>query len=642
MKRERNSAVCIALVVLFLFATPLAIGVAWAPGCPCYTVTTNPGTVNTSENVTIIITVSGGTPSSSYQFTVWVTKPGGAAVGRSFISNVIVPTDPSGSGSSGPLYPNGGLGWTTASGSPANTDLPGVYSVSVDKTSPNPAQTGVATTTFLVVTKLNVNIVSPTSGSFVRGQVVTISASVTDNRSQPVTTATVTASTPRSNIPLSSKLPLGTYSSQYPIQINDPVGPWNIVIIATWGSNSGNSSFSAYVASEQLIVSSLSTYNSYGNPTSDFSPGDTLYATFQITYSPSGGFLTTGSFNIQVRDPSGGTTQNLVTVYDPNRALFYTPSGFQVSASDPAGSWQLVVPALSVNDAYANSGPTTTVTYRFQILQAQNQLVISPFYFMIAVLTLGGGLGTAVFLKRFNSTTGPFDDLFKLTGGEIRSPATLMIMSDPGAGSTTMALQLLYRDLAKGKFCGLLSYDAFPSEVGRRMRDMGWDISPYLQSGQMKIIDCYSALAGVEGSLIRDPTDFTEVSIQVTAMIDKAKGPPTILLDSITPIFNAAAAKDCINFLQVLGAKLKNSGGMFIFTATKGSIPEDARSKIEALADSVIELNLTKKAQSLRRSVLVKKISGRQSSPIETGFEIAPGRGILIRKQRIPIGLFRR
>ncbi|TMI49910.1 hypothetical protein E6H17_00590, partial [Candidatus Bathyarchaeota archaeon] len=126
-----------------------------------------------------------------------------------------------------------------------------------------------------------------------------------------------------------------------------------------------------------------------------------------------------------------------------------------------------------------------------------------------------------------------------------------------------MALQLLYRDLSRGKFCGLLSYDAFPAEVSRKMRDMGWDIAEYLKTGQLNILDCYSALAGVEGSPIRDPTDFTEVSIQVTRMIESAKGPMTILFDSVTPIFNAATAKDCINFLQVLGAKIKNAAGIF-------------------------------------------------------------------------------
>jgi archaellum biogenesis ATPase FlaH len=172
------------------------------------------------------------------------------------------------------------------------------------------------------------------------------------------------------------------------------------------------------------------------------------------------------------------------------------------------------------------------------------------------------------------------------------------------------------------------------------MRDMGWDITPYLESGQLKILDCYSALAGIEGALIRDPTDFTEVSIQVTGMIEKSKGAPTILLDSATPIFNSATAKECVNFLQVLGAKVKNNGGMFIITATKGSIAEEARSKIESLADGVIELRLMKKAKSLARTIQVKKISGREISSTETEFSVVAGKGILLKRLRIPIGVF--
>src|SRR2546427_10328363 len=98
----------------------------------------------------------------------------------------------------------------------------------------------------------------------------------------------------------------------------------------------------------------------------------------------------------------------------------------------------------------------------------------------------------------------------------------------------------------------------------------------------------------------------------MTRMIENAKGPMTILFDSVTPIFNAATAKDCINFLQVLGAKIKNAGGIFIFTATKGSIPEEARSKIEAMADGVRELNMIEGANSLRRTLDGKEMGCRQ------------------------------
>ncbi len=606
----------------------------WAPAT--YAARTTPSVINISQNLTISINISGGTASQLYTFNVVLTKPLGGGV-QSVTTSIF--TDPAGSGQGAVTYPNNTPAWT-GSGT-VNTDLEGLYTISVDKTSPNPVQTGAAATSFSVTHILQVMISSPTGSSFSRGDTVTISASVADYNFRQLASATVTASTPRSTIPLLPTIPTGTYSGQYQIQNNDPTGPWNITVTAQWqAGNRGNSSIIVSVLPAQLVITDLSTYNSYGYSTSDFSPGDTLYAYFRVKYSPNGAFLTTGSFNIQIKNPSGKIVGNLTTIYDQNRGLFYTPSGSPVSSSDQDGSWQLVFQASSLNDAFGNIGPTTTVTYRFQI---HNQSAINPFYFLVTALALGGGFSAIFFLRRFNMTDAPFEHLFTLTGGEIQPPATLMIIGDPGAGTSTLGMELLHRDLAAGKHCGLLSYDSFPSEIKRKMRDMGWDITPYLEKGQMEILDCYSALAGVEGAPVRDPTDFTEVSIQVTRLIEgAAKGPSTILLDSVTPIFNSASAKDCINFLQVIGAKIKNNGGMFIFTATRGSIPEEASSKIESLADGVVELSMARRAKSLARFLQVKKISGRQTSSVETGFEIVNGRGILFRKQRVPVSVFQR
>ena len=643
MTRKKNTALLIILFVTFSLFASLVVTSVRAPAGPSYTLGVAPPTINEEEgNVRITFTITGGTANTAYTFRFTVTKPGGA--GQAYVDESF-PTDATGGYTQVLTYPNNSPSWNAPTGT-ANTDIPGNYNITVVETAPKSVTTGLPSAKFTVTNVLTVLVITPTQGSIVpRGTNVAFTATVNDVNGVPVTDALVSVSIPGGGqVGLIPTTPSGTYSGSYLVQKSDPLGSWNVTATAYSPKPSTTNNFGTYsivviVNPEQLSVSSIQTYNEYGTPTGDFSPGDTLYAKFTIAYP--GGPLTTGSFTIHVQNPSGSTTTTLSSIYDQNRQVFYTPSGFQVSTSDPAGSWELVIPAQSLNDSYGNTGPTTTQTYRFVVHQQQNQVVINPFYYLIAALAIGGSLGTTVFLRRFNSTTGPFDDLFKLTGGEMQPPATLMIVSDSGAGSTTMALQLLYRDLSRGKSCGLLSYDAFPAEVSRKMRDMGWDITEYLKTGQFNILDCYSALAGVEGSPIRDPTDFTEVSIQVTQMIENAKGPMTILFDSVTPIFNAATAKDCINFLQVLGAKVKNAGGIFIFTATKGSIPEEARSKIEALADGVIELSMIKRASSLRRTLQVKKMAGRQTSTFETGFEIVQGKGIFIRKQRVPIGLLR-
>jgi len=623
--------ICIALSIL---AVVFTTDKAW--GAASYAVSAVPSTLNLGQNVTITVSWNGGTVGTTYAFKVTVTKPGGSGSAWTSLSTLANST---GGGAVAITYPQPFGSWTMVSGT-INTDIEGTYGVSVDKTSPNPAQTAVATTSFAVTHLISITITTPGGGTnLYRGSGATITALLTDARGLPVSTGSATATTPKGTLPLSQGAQLGTYSGQYIIQLGDAIGPWNITVTGTLaGGNYGSSFIIVTISSAQLIVLGLATTNSYQAPTSDFNSGDSLYATFRIAYSSSG-FLGQGTFNIQVRNPSGAPVANLTSIYDSNRGLYYTPSGFQITSSDPAGTWDLVFPANSLNDPYGNSGPSTPVTYRFQVHQPVNPVsTISPFYYAIIALAIGGGLGTTVFLKRFNETTRPFDDLFKLTGGELQPPMSLMLAGNAGAGASTLGLQLLYRDLKAGKPCGLLSYDAFPSEVQKRMRGMGWDLTPYLEKGELRVLDIYSALAGVESGTIRDPTDFTEISIQVTNMLDKTKGPTTVLLDSVTPIFNSAQAKDCVNFLQVIAAKVKNSGGKFIFTSTKGSMPEDARLTIESLVDGIIDLSLVRKGKSLTRFLQVRKMPGREISSAETGFEIVPGKGILFLKQRIPLG----
>src|SRR3989442_2124942 len=429
-------ALCIALsIVALAFTTDKA----W--GAIGYAVNAVPSTINLSQNVTITVSWNGGTAGTTYTFKVTVSKPNGQGSAWTSLSGSANST---GGVSFAMTYPPPLGSWTQVSGT-VNTDIEGTYKVSVDKTAPKPRQAGVATTSFAVKHLISIAITSPSGGAnLYRGSGATITALLTDARGVPVTTGSATATTPKGTLPLSQGAQPGTYSGQYLIQLGDPIGSWNITVTGTLaGGNYGSSFTIVTISSTQLIVLGLATTNAYQAPTSDFNPGDSLYATFRIAYSSSG-FLGQGTFNIQVRDPSGGFVANLTSIYDPNRGLYYTPSGFQITSADPAGAWDLVFPATTLSDSYGNSGPSTILTYRFQVHQPISPVsTISPFYFALIALTIGGGLGTTVFLKRLNETTRPFDDLFKLSGGELQPPMSLMLAGNAGAGTSTLGLQLL-------------------------------------------------------------------------------------------------------------------------------------------------------------------------------------------------------
>jgi len=417
--------------------------------------------------------------------------------------------------------------------------------------------------------------------------------------------------------------------------MNDPLGSWTIIVRAKDSNqNSGVSlPVNVTIAKSDLFVDAMVTYNSKGVPTASFSTGDTVYPYFRIKYSGSSGtFLTSGQYVVSVKNPSGATVANLTSVYDANRLGFYTPTGYSVSAFDPGGAWTIIIDANSLNDGFGNTGPNFDTSVRVDVVTSP--LGYLPFVIGGVVALLGG----IVVLKRYDTSLEGFEHLEQMIGGPIPRGSSLLLLGDPGSGKTVLSYELLHDELEAGRQNALLSYDAFPEDVQARMREFGWDIVSHLRKGRLKIIDCYSGLAGQGEGALRDPSDLTELNIQVTSFITKAKNVPvTLILDSLTPIFNGVEAKQAINFLQTVGAKVKKTGGLFILTASRGAIPEDSVSKIRSIVDGVIELTLVRSGRKAVRYLSVLKMERRRIASDTVLFEIERERGLVFRVSRFRI-----
>src|SRR5713101_5051113 len=602
-------------------------------GIAPYSLSINPPTTSLGNSVTITVIVTNGVRNTFYGVTIGVQKPNGAG---SAISNQVISTDNRGSGSVSVQYPTS-TSWTPLNGTVA-TNVGGVYNVAVNQTSPTNIA-NVATAQFTVSAMMSVVVSQPASGTIVqRGQALTITAAVA-NSLGAVAGAKVKFLTP---LDVNLTLPEvsstnGVYSISYQVLMNDPLGSWTIIVYAS--DTSGNSGTSlpvtVTITKSDLFVDAMVTYNSKGVPTTSFSTGDTVYPYFRIKYSGStGAFLTTGQYVVSVKNPSGTTVANLTAVYDATRLGFYTPTGYSVSTFDPGGAWTVGINANSLNDGFGNTGPTIATSIRVDI-------VISPLGYLPFVV---GGvvalLGGIFVLKRYDRSLAGFEHLEQMMGGPIPRGSSLLLLGDPGSGKTVLSYELLHEELDAGRPCALLSYDAFPEDVQARMGEFGWDIISPLRKGRLKIIDCYSGLAGQGEGALRDPSDLTELNIQVTSFITKAKNAPvTLILDSLTPIFNGVEAKQAINFLQTVGAKVKKTGGLFILTASRGAIPEDSIAKIKSIAEGVIELTLVRSGRKGVRYLSVLKMERRRIASETVSFEIARGRGLVFRVSRF--GIFR-
>lgn len=615
----------LALVILLpVLALALTEKVA-AP--PSYSLTVDPSIIGCGGSVLISLSLSGGTNNQDYSVTLDVQKPDGgrAVTSRSFRTTNL------GAGSVSVLYPHSSF---TALNGTVQTDVAGVYTVIANQTLPSNIGI-VATNQFTVSCQLTAVISAPASGSLVeRGRKITISATVSDPIG-PVSTATVRANTPSGGeviLSQSSGTP-GAYSFDYQVLLYDTLGTWTIQVEAS--DPRGNSGISNAVAvsvvRSELIVDAFAVYNSMGVPAADFSPGETIYPFFRIRYS-SGDFLATGQHRVSVRNPAGATVANLTAVYDSSRFGFYTSSGFTISSVDPGGSWSLVIYAGGLDDGFGNTGPTISASARVQVVVVTSSL--GSYWFVLGGLI--AALGGVVVLRRYRTSLQGFEHLEQLMGGHLPRASSILLIGDPGSGKTVLSHQLLWDELESGKQCALLSYDAFPEDVEARMREFGWDIVPYLRKGRLKILDCYSGLTGEGQGAIRDPSDLTELNIQVTSIITKARGGAvTLVLDSLTPIFNGVDAKQAISFIQTIGAKVKKTGGLLLLTASQGAVPADPLAKIKSTVDGIIELSIVRSGRHVSRYLSVVKMERRKISPAAIPIEIDRERGLVFHVSRL-------
>ena len=198
-----------------------------------------------------------------------------------------------------------------------------------------------------------------------------------------------------------------------------------------------------------------------------------------------------------------------------------------------------------------------------------------------------------------------------------------------------MGQQILYDELYLAKPCIIVTYDTFPSSILERMSQFGWDPRRYQLINKLDIVDCYSATAGVTEGVVPEPFDLTNVSIYLTAVMEKlGNRQVTILVDSLMPIFSETESKHAVGFLQSIAAKVKKAGGKMIATLSTGSVPSELFHKVESMVDGVIELRMVEEHDMLQRYLLVRKMDRRQILPRLVRFDIINGKGIQLKFPR--------
>jgi circadian clock protein KaiC len=220
-----------------------------------------------------------------------------------------------------------------------------------------------------------------------------------------------------------------------------------------------------------------------------------------------------------------------------------------------------------------------------------------------------------------------------MLGEGIPAGSTILVLGNPGAGKSILCQHLAHQFLNENKGCVFVSYDEPPGDVRKRMESYGWDLAKFEQNNAFSFVDCYSQVAKMtsqEKYYVDQPFSLTDLSIAISTALDelKADTAKVVFLDSATSLFTKLDIQRVIRFLQDRSAKIKATGGIFIFILGKETIAANFVNRLEEAVDGIIELDFLDAKGKRKRKIRVKKLRGQNHLDQWVTFTIDSKEGI--------------
>ena len=122
---------------------------------------------------------------------------------------------------------------------------------------------------------------------------------------------------------------------------------------------------------------------------------------------------------------------------------------------------------------------------------------------------------------------------------------TLTILAgELGTGKSVLMEELLWSILKRKEPCIFINFEGPPIALEQDMESFDWEITPFLESGQLKFLDCFSfRMEPVENPpyahYVKDPKDLRSVTTALFNMMEEMKmlGRGAVFVDSLTEMF---------------------------------------------------------------------------------------------------------
>ena len=172
---------------------------------------------------------------------------------------------------------------------------------------------------------------------------------------------------------------------------------------------------------------------------------------------------------------------------------------------------------------------------------------------------------------------------------------TYMLVGGSGSGKSILSYKLMDLYLRSSRPCVFVAVDEPPSQLRTSLSTLIGGLEQAEKAQLLTFVDCYSCLGGFpsqEKYHLDSPSDLNGLSFLLSKLTTEivSKDPMRLFIDSVTAMFAHCEPEAILKFLYSTSARVKNSGGSFMFTLNGGAVKPETQKRLEQLSDGLVEL----------------------------------------------------
>jgi KaiC/GvpD/RAD55 family RecA-like ATPase len=287
----------------------------------------------------------------------------------------------------------------------------------------------------------------------------------------------------------------------------------------------------------------------------------------------------------------------------------------------PAGNYTLSIgyffseAELPIN---INTSQPSTIS-----LPVPHQPLLLAIALMLASVTL-----IAVDRRRRKTYAQDFSYFNQMTSGGLPETCFALVTGNSGAGKSVLLETLAIEHLSEGSNVYVTNTES-PNKIREAMSNLKAVTEDKLT--KTLFIDAYSAIGGSashEKYSVSSHTDLTGLGLQISKCLDETGPNSDVYFDSISPLLADLRASYVLSFLNSVAVKVKANNGK-LCAAMGAAVDKSDLTKIEEVADCVIEMQLQESRRGQTRRLRVKKLRGKAYMDKWVNFRVESGKGII-------------